>query len=379
MGTWSTVLSRLLLAGVLILSLAAAACHEESSGQVAACPEIRDPAVVLMLMDETGAAVSGASLRYQWGPLPWQEWPERTAERTVIRGGPGPYRLEVSAPGFEVAEALVSVASDPSDGCRPLAQTVTLQLSLPPCPQAPEPLLLALEPSLPGVALNATLPDSGGQSLTCLAGEGETCRQYELPTEQRGQYRLNLSGLPGLGAMDVVDGVVVYRPAPATLLLDHRGRQERVELTGADSAEVTFQVRGDEANCSLADFRELELSLRPDPRSTEPRPSLSVSYLGSLTMTDLGAEACRAAPVMTSLPFGLVLPDGTNLAEARVQVHYGEDWQGATCEFTEGAIVCRALVPNPLLGRPFALRALLGEQEATGMQLPFTSMCLIFR
>lgn len=366
------------LLSCLVLVLTGAACHEETATTVPACPESDEPAVVLSLEDEANQALNGALLRYRVDGGPWQPWPERTGEQTVIRGGPGTYELELDRTGHESVSATVVVAEEAADACRASTQTITLQMARIPCPEAPAPLLIAV--SAPGAAREATvtLPQTGRQTLRCDADEGGGCRQYALPVEELGAYELILDELPGLGPMQVVDGVATYDSPPLEVRLDHRGRQETFDLSGAESATLTFPVRLDEANCALADLRTAEAVVEPDLASEESWPPLAVYYEGDLMMTDLGAAACQSEPTPTLLPFGVDLPAGTRLEDVQVLVEFGAGWQMADCAFTAGSYQCQALVPNPLIDRPFAVRVRAGGEEATGMQLPFSGLCLIF-
>ncbi len=96
-------------------------------------------------------------------------------------------------------------------------------------------------------------------------------------------------------------------------------------------------------------------------------------------MTDLGNEACQVEPALTALPFSADLPTGTNLAAVEVQVDYGDGWQTAECELGDGRYLCQALVPNPLLNQRFVARVLTADDEAVGLSLPFSGMCLVFQ
>ncbi len=366
-----------LFIGCLALILAGAACGQEGTPPATSCPDDNYPAVELELVDEAGEGLLGARLRYRVDEGPWQAWPENAGQRTVIRGRPGLYRLEVSKQGHETVATTLDVPASAGEACRPATETVRLQLARVPCPGPPEDLFLTVNPPLDGLEVEARLPDSGRQTLICLDTERGSCLRYSLPAGELGPYRLTLKGLPGLGPMQVVNNVVVYDPPMVELSLEHRGQRRNVDATGGEAATLAFPVGRDEANCALADFRALETTLEPDP-AAEPQPPLAVSYQGSLTITDVGASACRGEPVQTPLSFAVDLPAGTDLADVQVLVEYGEGWRPATCGFGAGHYSCQALVPNPLLDRPFAVRVLASGEEAAGMQLPFSGMCLIF-
>ncbi len=341
------------------------------------CPDETFPAVELVLVDEAEEPVVGATLRYRVDGSEWQAWPENTGRRTVIRGRPGLYEIEVARQGFGSVSETLNVPALPEERCKPVPQAVVLQMARIPCPVEPEALRLVVAPPLTGLAVRADLPGSGIETLTCSETPGESCLGYSLLIDYLGPYQVRLDGLPGLGPMQVVSNVVAYDPPPVEITLEHRGQKEMVEVGGAEKATLTFEVRRDESNCALADLRALEVKLEPDP-SDGGQPPLAVSYHGSLTMTDLGAAACRTEPVLTPLPFAVDLPAGTDLADVELIVDYGEGWVRGVCEFEEGPAICQVLVPNPLLDRPFAVRVKAAGEEATGMQLPFSGMCLIF-
>jgi hypothetical protein len=147
--------------------------------------------------------------------------------------------------------------------------------------------------------------------------------------------------------------------------------------------EFTFPVRRDEANCPLADFRTVETTYRDSGQAIEPgdldqRPPVGLRYMGSLTMTDLGAEACQVEPVLAALPFGVDLPNGTELSTVQVQVDYGQGWQTAECQMNQGQYLCWAQVPNPLIDRPLVATVQAMGETTVGFSLPFGGLCLIF-
>ena len=78
------------------------------------------------------------------------------------------------------------------------------------------------------------------------------------------------------------------------------------------------------------------------------------------------------------LTFRVKLPAGVHLADVAVLIQAGAGWQTATCGLGDDAYTCEAWVPNPLRDRPFAVRVVAGEEEAIGMQVPFSGLCLIF-
>lgn len=371
-------LPRTVLLAYLLLAGALAACRQEASVTFPACPESDAPAIILTLEDEANQALTGATLTYRADDQPWQEWPERTGAETVIRGGPGAYELALTKPGHESVNATLVVAETAGDACRADTTQLTLEMARISCPEAPAPLLVTLENAVAELDAFVVLPEAERQALPCVTEGPGACRQFATPLKAAGSVELSLEGLPGLGQMQVIDERATYDPSSLALQLDHRGRQETVTLTGADAATLTFPVRLDEANCLLADFRDLTLTLEPDPAATEPRPPLAVSYLGNLTMTNLGADACQTEPILKPLRFGVDLPAGTPLADVQVLIHFGDGWQRATCAADNGAFTCRASVPNPLRDRPFAVRAVAGELETIGMQIPFSGLCLLF-
>jgi len=366
-----------LVAGLFLL-LAGAGC---GSAEPAACPDETYPAVALEVVDASGEPLIGASLRYRVDEGEWQEWPENLGRKTVIRGQPGLYQLEVSKQGFEGVATTLEVPAAGKDACYPLPQAVRQQLARTPCPGPLSALTLTVDPPVDELQANVILPESGRQQLACQAAEGDFCREFSFEVAELGTYEISLVDLPGLGAMQVVSGVVAYDAPPVTLRLEHRGLTGTAEVSGVEAAELSFPVRRDEANCPLADFQALETTYPQGELAGETggRPAPALHYQGGLLMTDLGAAACRAEPALTALPFSAELPAGTRLADVQVQVDYGEGWRTAECEFGDGRYLCWVEVPNPLLNRPFVARVLAGDEEAIGLSLPFSGMCLVFR
>jgi hypothetical protein len=367
-----------LLVVLLALMLAGASC---SSPGPPACPDESHPALQLEVVDEAGEPLIGAALRYRVDQGQWQEWPEHTGLNTVIRGGPGEYQVEVSLQGFEGATTTLDVPAGAEDACRAISQTARLELVRTLCPEPPAVLTLTVDPPVDELQASVTLPDSGRQRLACQEASGDFCREFSFEVTEPGMYALTLQDLPGLGAMLVVSNVVAYDQAPVALRLEHRGRSGTAEVSGVEAAELRFPVRRDEANCPLADLSALETVYPQDEVGADPggRPPLALHYQGGLLMTDLGADACQAKPVLTALPFSADLPAGTNLAGVEVQVDYGEGWQTAQCQFSDGRYLCQVPVPNPLLNRPFVARVLANDEEAIGLSLPFGGLCLVFQ
>lgn len=367
-----------LLVFLLALLLAGASC---SSPQPPACPDESYPALQLEVVDESGEPLIGASLRYRLDQGEWLAWPENLGRNTVIRGRPGLYQVEVDRQGFESVSTTVEVPAGDEDACRPVSQIARVELARTPCPELPAALTLTVDPAVDELQANVILPESGRQWLACQAADGDFCRQFSFEVAELGTYQVSLRDLPGLGDMQVVSDVVAYVAPPVTLRLEHRGLSGTAEVSGVEAAELRFPVRRDEANCPLADLQALETTYPQDELAgdTGGRPPLALYYQGGLLMTDLGAEACQAEPVLTPLPFSAELPTGTDLAGVQVQVDYGEGWRTAECEVTEGRYLCQVPVPNPLLNRPFVARVQAGGEEATGLSLPFGGLCIVFQ
>lgn len=368
------------LAGLVLLPLFTA-CGG-AAAIATPCPDENYPALELAVVGEADEPLMGVSMRYRLDDGPWQEWPENLGRNTVIRGRPGLYEVEIAREGYGSAATTVAVAGDGEASCQPLLETVELQLARTPCPEPPAELMLGVEPPLSGLEARLTLPETGQQQLACADMAGDDCRAFSFTAAELGDYFIEVTGLPGLGPMQVVSDVVVYDPQPVRLGLEHRGLAATAEASGAEVVTLRFPVERDEANCPLADLRAVETTLKDDRTGAideqAGRPPLALRYLGSLTMTDLGADPCQAEPSLTPLPFGVELPAGTDVNSVQVQVEYGEGWRTAACALEDGRYVCRVQVPNPLLDRPFVARVQAGQEAATGLSLPFSGMCLIF-
>jgi hypothetical protein len=368
---------------VLALLLASTGCGSPAAAPVE-CPDEAYPAVELAVADEAGEPLYGVGLRYRVDGGEWLEWPENLGLATIIRGGPGRYQLELSRQGFATLQQTLEVPAEGEGACRPSAQTVSLQMIRTSCPEAPAGLTLTIDPPLAGLEATVRLPESGRQELLCQETAGAGCRQFSVTAAELGTYEIELDNLPGMGPMQVISDVVAYQTEAVALHLEHRGAQGTADVSGAETAKVSFSVIADEANCALADFRQMETALDQvwpgeDSVPPEKRPPLALSYAGSLTMTDLGVEACQAEPLLTALPFRAELPAGTDLAGVLVEVEYGEGWRTAACELRDDQYLCQVDVPNPLLDRPFAARIQAGGEEAYAMSLPFGGLCLIFQ
>lgn len=371
---------------VLVLGMVLAGCGEPDAPEATeprACTDEVFPAVEIEVVDVDGEPLIGAGMRYRVDEGEWQDWPENLGRSTVIRGGPGRYELEVGKQGYEGQATTLDVAAEAEDGCRPVVQRARLQLAQTPCPEAPAALSLTIDPPQSGLEASARIPGAGRQQLACREPAGEACGAFAFDVLEPGDYGLTLKGLPGLGAMKVVSDVISYESIPVDLRLEHRGATDMTGAGGSEMVEYRFQVALDEANCPLADFRTMETTYSdggPANEAGDPdrRPPLAVRYLGGLTMTDLGAEACRAEPVLTALPFGVDLPAGTNPAEVEMFYDYGEGWLAAECELREGEFICLALTPNPLVNRPFVAQVTAEGESATGFSVPFGGLCLIF-
>ena len=365
---------------ILALLLALAACDAPDP---AACQDDEYPAVRLEVVDGSDEPLTGASLRYRVGEGDWQSWAESLGRETTIRGRPGWYQLEVAKQGYGSQTLTLQVPADGADACRPIAQPVTLQLARTPCPEPPAALTLTVDPPQRGLEATVRLPGSGRQQLACQDAAGDACGAFSFDLTEPGQHQLTLEGLPGLGQMRVVSDVVVYEAPPVDLRLQHRGAEDITSSGGAEMIAYSFPVRWDEANCLLADFRDMETTYADsgppfEPGDSERRPPLTLRYMGSLTITDLGAAECQAEPVLTALPFGVDLPAGANPSAVQVQVNYGEGWQKAECDIEDGRFVCWAQVPNPLIDRPLVASAQAKGETTTGLSLPFDGLCLLF-
>ncbi len=371
--------ARLCLALLLLWAGLPTACGRGAAPAAPACDPRGDEAIVVTLAEADGAPAEDVQLRVRQGDGGWTALPGLLGGEVTIHGGPGTYEIEALKEAHAPAGATVAVPAA-ADGCHAATQRVTLALAPIPCLTAPEPLRLIVRAPQPppALAVTAWLPETGRQALACAKPGPSPCQTYALPLAASGPYRLTVAGLPGPGAMEVVDGVVGYAHAPFVIALAHGAREEVVRGAGARQVELRLPVQRDEQGCPLVDFRKLEVVPAPDLTREAPYPPAAVRYDGSLTMTDVGAAGCQVEPALTTLPLSVDLPAGTHLDDVRVFVLAGPDVREATCGLRESVFRCEAAVPNPLIGVPFAVKAIVAGQEVVGMQLPFSGLCLIF-
>lgn len=361
----------------LLLALALAACQDQSVAEVGAnCAGDEETAVFLTFRDENDSPMQRVSVRYRLDDGAWQDLPERVNGEAIIPGAAGSYDIVAQKQGYETVETAVSVSAA-AEGCGVAPQHLTLTFSRQACPVTPQPLALGLDApgELPGVQVWGSSPVEGRQALACTADDAGSCA-YLLPLTATGEHELTVKGLPGNGRMSLVDGAVAYTYIPFDLRLAQGMREQHVTGEGANEVTITVPVRPDEINCPLAALDELAVTLTPDRR--EEGEQVWVDLLGSLTITDLGADGCQVQPQITPILYDVTVPAGTRLADVAVLYWLAEDWETADCRFTENRILCTAMLPNPLLGQPYAVKALVNGEEFGGTQLPFDNLCYLF-
>ncbi|MCA9919177.1 MAG: hypothetical protein KC445_14555 [Anaerolineales bacterium] len=362
-----------LLAGMIILAVA---CDRAEVVDIAVCDYTDQTAVTLDLLDENGDPQRLVRVSYRLNGGPWQDSPEIVNETAVLRNGPGTYQIRVEKPGYAPNEITVIVPEPDGAGCELAGETAVLPLALAICPD----LSLAnleIEIAAPNqdLAVTAFSAAGGVQQLDCADA---ACQTYLLPLSGAGELMLGLDELGGFGPMQVEDGVVRYQRQNSQLTLRQNGLQSSATVSGADSLQALLDITLDEVGCPLADFRTLEIQTEPDDSSGEPYPRLHVSQLNSLTITDLGADACQASPQLLPVRYEAALPNGTTLADVSVQTSIGAGWQPAACSLEDGRFLCTALLPNPLINRPYAYKIVVGTEEAIGSSLPFDNLCMLF-
>jgi hypothetical protein len=337
-------------------------------------------AVFLTLLDDNDAPLERVAVRYRLNDNAWTALPEPVNGRAFIPGAGGVYQIQATKAAYETAEITVAVPAAEPPTCRVPTQSVALQLAAAVCPTEPEPLTIQIASPHEKESARVTAVMSGGRRLTldCQSDEAD-CQTYQLPLTETGQRQLALDGLPAIANAFVEDGVINYAWAPYEVYLTH-GRQT-VRLAGerANSLTLDFTVVPDEAGCAQPDLQTLAVALLPEPDSDAPFPPLSGSHLGGLLMTDLSAEACRQPPEMKSVLYELTVPAGTPIDQVGLLYWLDEEWREGECDLENGRLLCAAQFPQPLIRQPYAVKALAAGEEYIITQLPFGTLCILFR
>ncbi|MBK8985007.1 MAG: hypothetical protein IPM39_02840 [Chloroflexi bacterium] len=362
--------------GVWLIGCAAA----EATPTPLPCDDAGQTAVTLTLLDDKNRPLDRVQVSYRVNGGPWQELPERVNGRAQIPGGGGGYDIRAAKPGYETGQAAVIVPAAIPTTCQVTSQRVSLQLATAVCPTTPDPLTVqVIEPTgVQKLVLTAVMPGGQRQTLACQPDEGG-CQRFTLPLNAPGAYQLVLDGLPSLGALSVTDGVIGYAWQPYVVELGYGQQMRRLAGEAANRLNLALNVESDEVGCPLPDLRGLTAVISPDLTTGEPYPPVSVNHQGGLTMTDLGAAECRARPVRTPVDFAITVPAGTPLADVALLYWLDGEWQSGVCQVTDGRLLCTAEYPNPLLAQPYAVKGVVGGKEYVATQLPFDTLCILFR
>ncbi|MCB8965421.1 MAG: hypothetical protein H6660_00860 [Ardenticatenaceae bacterium] len=357
-----------------LLVLLLAACQGESVDEVGeTCNEGVETAVSLTLRDENDSPMQHVNVRYRVAGGAWQDLPERVNGAAVISGTAGEYEIVAQKQGYQTVETAVSVPAAP-DGCGLTPQQLTLDFTRTACAVTPQPLALSLAApaDLTDLQVWSYSPTQGRQSLTCTNDANGRCA-YLLPLTESGTYELTVEGLPGNGRMSLDDDIITVTYTPFDLLLTQGMREQHVNGEGVDNVTISVPVRPDEINCPLAALNELTVTA-----NERYGDGITVGLLGGLTATDLGAAECQVESQLMPVHYNVTVPTGTRLTDIAVLYWLGEEWQTADCQFTDGQILCTAMLPNPLLKHPYAVKAVVNGVEHIGTQVPFDNMCFLF-
>lgn len=363
----------------IVLVILGTACNRTADSETAVCNFTDQTAVTVHIQNENGEPQRLVNVRYQLDDGPWQALPEVVNERVILRDGPGTYRIRFEKPGYTAEEIAVVVAETAEGSCQVAEETVTLPMALAVCPNS-EPALLDIEivSASKELVVTAVSPQSGSQPLTCAQPDAESCAHFSLPLNNIGSYRLTVDGLAGLGPMRIANETISYTLRTSQITLRQANLKHSLTVTGANSLNATFNILPDEIGCPLADFRSLTTQIEPDINGDDPYPKLAIEQQNNLTITDLGNEACQAAPEPYPVLYEATLPVGTPLNEVGVFTLQDGDWREANCALTDGRFLCTTIYPNPFIGQPYAYKVVAAGEEYVGTSLPFDNLCLIF-
>jgi hypothetical protein len=242
------------------------------------------------------------------------------------------------------------------------------------CPSEPEPITLhvAGPESSATIVGRLLIDDRSTRSFNCQIGTDGRCRLVTQPLGTAATYSFSVE-LPDTSQMRIVDGRAAYDYEPFQLTLAQGSRQQDFTERAVDTVTMTFPVRFDESNCLAADFRDVVVSTQ-----AAAEPKTEVHLASEVLMTDLGNEVCQQVPVDTPLSAEVLLAAGTDLTDVQVIYEIGNQSKVAQCQVYEDAFVCTAIVPNPIIGQFFAVRAIVKDEVYTGFQLPFSNLCIYF-
>ncbi|GIK57956.1 MAG: hypothetical protein HND44_20115 [Chloroflexi bacterium] len=327
-------------------------------------------AVTVTLLDETNTRLEGVQVSYRVNGGEWVAYPERVNGRVTLTGATGTYQIRAQKPGYRTTETIVPLAAFSCEG-EPALTTIILPTAQ--CPVSPHPLLIQLPPA-GSPHLHAGTGEGHARALTCQEQDGHGCRQYALPLQQgdAGNFSLEIEGLPDIGDMEVVDGVVSYATAPYDLTLSQGNRQQTFDLAAVASATLTLPVERDEVGCPWVDLTAVTLT------TTTAYPEPGVYLAGNLLMTDLSAEVCQQTPILSDITYSMKLPPGTHLEEVQMIYWRDEAWVTGECRLEGGQYLCTAQLPNPLINQFYSVRAVVNGIEHIGTQLPFSNLCMVF-
>lgn len=354
----------------------AAACGGGASVDDVACDFGEQTAVTLQITDENGEPQRLVRVEYQLDDGPWQALPESVNGQAVLRDGPGTYHIRLEKSGYVFAERTVVVTEN--GRCQLTAETVDVALARAVCPNT-EPAVLEIEVASAGEAVAVTaVAGTTHQEVKCTDADAANCHRYALPLSQAGSYTVDVVGLAGFGPMTVVDGLITYELHPSQVTLRQNSVAQRLDLPGAESVRIQLTVAADEIGCPLADLRTMTSQTTPDPASDEPFPPLDIFQENNLLLTDLSVPECEVLPQPYQMTYEASLPNGTPLRAVNASVFTGQAWQEADCGVVDGRFLCTAVVPNPLIGQPYAFKIVAAGEEYVGMSLPLDNLCLVF-
>ena len=361
---------------VMVLMAFGVACGRDDVVETAVCNFTDQTAVTVNIRNEKGEPQRLVNVRYRLDDGPWQPLPEVVNEQVILHDGPGTYQVRFEKPGYTAEEITVVVAEAADGSCQVAEETVTLPMALAVCPNS-EPAQLEVEivSESEEVVVTAVSPRTGHQPLTCTQAEATSCT---LPLNNIGSYTLTVDGLAGVGPMLVANEAISYTLGTSQITLRQQNVDRSLTLTGANSFSASFTVTSDEIGCPLADFRSLTTQVEPDINGAEPFPGMKIAQQTNLIITNLGAEACQAAPEPYPMYYEAILPLGIALDEVGVFTLLDGDWQEVDCEISNGRFLCTALYPNPFIGQPYAYKLVAAGEEYIGTSLPFDNLCLVF-
>lgn len=354
---------------ILFIGWVAAACQTVETPPPAT-PCTTNTAVAVTLLDENNRRLEGLQVSYRVNGGEWLTYPERVNGRVTLDDIAGTYQIRAQKPGYQTTETIVPLAAFTCEG-EPVQTTLILPTAQ--CPVEPHPLFIHL-PATGSPEISAKNANGRDLTLVCQEQSGSGCQQYALPLKQGdpGDFSLEIKGLPGIGDMEVVDGVVSYAAAPYGVTLSQGNRQRAYDLAAATSGAFSLPVERDEVGCPLVDFTAVTLN------TTSAYPEPSVHLVGNLLMTDLSADVCQQTPILSNITYIMELPPGTHLRDTQMIYWRDGEWVTGDCRLEDGQYLCTAQLPNPLINQSYSVRAVVNGVEYAGTQLPFSNLCIVF-